>query len=292
MARTVKITRVVGNRGRAFGSPSRRKSSKKRAKHAARRNTGEILAYTLASGNPGRKAKKKMATRKRKLKFGSKAWRAKYAHKANTGRRRTRRRTTRSNHRRRSTRRNTGVRRNSRRMSHRRTYRRNTGRRNPGTGSIGEVITTSTFVLVGALGSKLGAQLVLGTNNTGVIGYAGNLAIGGILWFLADKVMKNKTAASGVIAGTVAQLILRLINDYTPFGSYLASTGMGDYQMQSYVTPQILTDPTNNSNILIPNGWGAPAALPAAAAPMSSRSKSGVGAATYDDGGLFGTSSY
>lgn len=172
-------------------------------------------------------------------------------------------------------------------MNHRRTYRRNTGRRNPGTGTIGEVITTSTFVIVGALGSKLGAQLVLGTNNTGVVGYAGNLAIGGVLWFLADKVMKNKTAASGVIAGTVAQLILRLINDYTPFGSYLASAGMGDYQMQSYVTPQILTDPTNNSNILMPNGWGAP--TPAIAAPAASMKTKGVGAASYDDGGLFGS---
>ena len=179
-------------------------------------------------------------------------------------------------------------------MARRRNYgrrhtRRNYGRRrNPGTGSIGEVITTSTFVLVGALGSKLGAQLVLGSNNTGVVGYAGNLAIGGVLWFLTDKVMKNKTAASGVIAGTVAQLILRLINDYTPFGSYVSQLGMGDYQMQSYVTPQILTDPTNNSNLLIPNGWGAPA--PALAAPAASANARGVGAASYDNGGLFGSS--
>jgi hypothetical protein len=189
-------------------------------------------------------------------------------------------------------RRNTG-----RRMNHRRNSVR---RRNPGTGSIGEVVTTSTFVLVGALGSKLGAQLVLGSNNTGAVGYAGNLAIGGVLWFITDKVMKNKTAASGVIAGTVAQLILRLINDYTPFGSYLQNLGMGDYQMQSYVTPQILTDPTNNSNLLIPNGWGAPA-LPAAAAgsvpatanPRSmAKGTSGFGS-TYDDvGGLLGSSTY
>jgi len=289
LAKTTRITRVVGNKGRAFGSPSRRnKSYKKRAKHAARRNTGEILAYTLASGNPGRKAKRnKMATRKRKLKFGSKAWRAKYAHKANIGRRRTRRRSNTTHHRRRSTRRNTGMAR--RRNYGRRHTRRNYGRRrNPGTGSIGEVITTSTFVLVGALGSKLGAQLVLGSNNTGVVGYAGNLAIGGVLWFLTDKVMKNKTAASGVIAGTVAQLILRLINDYTPFGSYVSQLGMGDYQMQSYVTPQILTDPTNNSNLLIPNGWGAPA--PALAAPAASANARGVGAASYDNGGLFGSS--
>jgi hypothetical protein len=84
-------------------------------------------------------------------------------------------------------------------------------------------------------------------------------------------------------------LILRLINDYTPFGQYLSSAGMGDYQMQSYVTPQILTDPTNNSNLLIPNGWGA--STPAIAAPAAAAMKSkGVGASSYDDGGLFGSS--
>lgn len=163
--------------------------------------------------------------------------------------------------------------------------RRTSYRRNPGTGSIGEVVTNATFVIVGALGSKLGAQLVLGTNNTGVIGYAGNLAAGGVLWFLAEKVMKNRTAASGVIAGTVAQLILRLINDYTPFGSYVSQLGMGDYQMQSYVTPQILQNPTMNADILIPNGWGAPAIPAAAAVPMG---RKGTGS-LYDDmgGGLY-----
>ncbi len=169
-------------------------------------------------------------------------------------------------------------------MTHhrRRNYRRNPG----GTGSIGEIITTSTFVLVGALGSKLGAQLILGSNNTGPIGYAMNLGVGGVLWFLTDKVMKNKTAASGVIAGTVAQLILRLINDYTPFGSYLANAGFGDYQMQAYVTPQILADPTNSSTLL--NGYTAPYSPPA----VVSTGKSGMGASSYDDGGLFGASSY
>jgi hypothetical protein len=293
MAKTTKIVRVVGNRGRVFGSPSRQKKRSKRPKHRSRANTGEILAYTLAAGNPGRKAKRRnMAKRKRKLKFGSAAWRARYMHKkrSNTGTQRHRRR------------RNTSMRMTRRRNTGMRHYRRrNTGRRNPGTGSVGEVITTSTFVLVGALGSKLGAQLVLGSNNTGVVGYAANLAIGGVLWFLTDKIMKNKTAASGVIAGTVAQLILRLINDYTPFGSYLSGLGFGDYQMQSYVTPQILTDPTRNANIRIPSGWGQGMAIAAAGAPAGGpavpanapgttgggRTMRGMGSSIYDGGGLY-----
>jgi len=164
-------------------------------------------------------------------------------------------------------------------------------RKNPGlTGNIGEIVTNATFVIVGALGSKLGAQLILGTNNTGVVGYAGNLFVGGVLSFLAHSVLKNKTAASGIIAGTVAQLILRLINDYTPFGSYVSQLGMGDYQMQSFVTPQILVDPTRNSDLMIPNGWGAPAALPAPA--LIAHAATGMGG-TYDNmGGFMGRSTY
>ncbi len=103
------------------------------------------------------------------------------------------------------------------------------------------------------------------------------------MWFLADKVMKNRGAAHGILIGTVIQVLLRALNDYTPFGSYVANLGMGDYQMQSYVTPQILMDPVNSSQIMIPNGWGG-ASLPAAA-PAGK----GMGASTYD-GGLFGSS--
>ena len=127
------------------------------------------------------------------------------------------------------------------------------------------MFTNAVFVIVGALGSKLGAQAVLGTNNVGVVGYAGNAATGAVLWFLAEKVMKNRNAANGIIAGTLVQIILRIINDYTPFGSYVANLGMGDYQMQSFVTPQVLVDPMRNANIQIPAGWGGGGGSP----PMS-----------------------
>jgi len=249
MAKTTEITRVVGNRGRAFGSP-RKSYKRKSSHHASRSNTGgEILAYSLSTGNPGTRKGSMGRTKKRYNKRpGSKRRR----YKKNTGGRKHH--TTRRMH----MRRNTG----------RRHYRRNAG----AVGSVGGLVTTGTFAVVGALGSKLGAQLVLGTNNSGVIGYAGNVAAGGVLWFLADKVMKNRSAAHGILIGTVIQVILRALNDYTPFGSYVANLGMGDYQMQSYVTPQILLDPVNSADIRIPSGWGpgtpAIAAPPVAAAGM------------------------
>lgn len=171
-------------------------------------------------------------------------------------------------------------------------HRPRSKRRNPGDmGNISGIVTNAVFVIVGALGSKLGAQAVLGSNNTGVIGYVGNAAVGAALWLLTEKVMKNRAAASGVIAGTVVQILLRAINDFTPFGSYVQQLGMGDYQMQSWVTPQVLVDPWNSAQIAVPPGWapttvmappaaanGAPAgrpALPAAAAAAGNGSGMG-----------------
>ncbi len=252
MAKTTEITRVVGNRGRAFGSYRKTYS---RAKH--RSNTGgEILAYNLASGNPGRRKGTMARTKKRRM-----------AHKRpNTSHRRHIKTKRNPGHRRR---RNTGA------AVHHRRYRRN-----PGLGSVGPLITNAAFTIIGALGSKLGAQLVLGTGNTGVMGYGANIGVGLGLWFLAEKVMKNRAAATGILAGTAVQVILRAINDFTPFGTYVANLGMGDYQVQAYVVPQVLIDPTNSADIRIPSGWGAPA-IPA---PMPS--SSGMkGISVYDGAG-------
>jgi len=152
-------------------------------------------------------------------------------------------------------------------------------RRNPGDLGIGPMFTNAVFVIVGALGSKLGAQAVLGTNNVGVVGYAGNAATGAVLWFLAEKVMKNRNAANGIVAGTIVQILLRVINDYTPFGSYVANLGMGDYQMQSFVTPQILVDPMRNANIRIPQGWGAGGGPPMSATAGAKQVRGGTAAA-------------
>ena len=165
-------------------------------------------------------------------------------------------------------------------------------RRNPGgMGSLTGIITNAVFVLVGALGSKLGAQLILGSNNTSWVGYAGNAAVGVGLWFLTEHVMKNKEASSGVIAGTVVEIILRIINDMTPFGSYVSGLGMGDYQMQSFVTPQVLVDPYNSAALQIPPGW-APQIVAPPAAPAASGGGSGMGSMYGDQYNAYSTYGY
>ena len=164
-------------------------------------------------------------------------------------------------------------------------------RRNPGgMGSLTNIVTNAVFVLVGALGSKLGAQLILGSNNTSWVGYAGNAAVGVGLWFLTEHVMKNKEASSGVIAGTVVEIILRIINDMTPFGSYVSGLGMGDYQMQSFVTPQVLVDPYNSAALQIPTGWAPPIMAPAA--PAAPAGGNGMGSMYGDQYNAYSTYGY
>ncbi len=148
---------------------------------------------------------------------------------------------------------------------------------NPGvfSGGVASTVTNALFVIVGALGSKLGAQAALGTNNKDILGYFANAVAGGILWFGTSKLMKNKAASDGVVAGTIVQIILRVLNDYTPFGSYVNQLGMGDYQAQSFVTPQVLVDPLGSAALRIPDAWQSrvtqmvPAAAPAAATGVS-----------------------
>lgn len=265
MAQTTR-ERIIANPGRRkmtpkqirfFGSARQRaalKATRKRAKSqprhrpASRKNKGEIIGYTYPThrANTGRKGKKNMAKATRKHKNKPRRSTAGYRPKK---------------------RKNTGVARRHHGYGHRGPAHRPKRRRsNPGMGlgNITGLAMNAVFVIAGAVGSKLLAQMVLGANNTGVVGYAGNAVAGGVLWFLAEKVLKNRNAAHGVIAGTAVQIVLRLINDYTPFGQYIANLGMGDYQAQSFVTPQVLVDPWNSAEISIPPAYRALAAPPVA----------------------------
>jgi hypothetical protein len=148
--------------------------------------------------------------------------------------------------------------------------RRNAGR--SGSFAMGNTVINGIFVIAGALGTKLITQMVLQANNTGWIGYGVSALVGAVLWFATDKTLHNPAASAGIIAGTVVQIIIRLINDYTPFGQYVSQLGMGDYQAQAFLTPQVLVDPYNSAQIQFPaalRAMMAPPAAPSTAANMS-----------------------
>lgn len=266
MAQVERKTTIVGNPGNrmfGWGSPKRSARAKTGRRPRVHNPGGQILGFTMA-GNPGRKAHMAKAAKSRKKSSKPRGY-AKSKYK-NPGRHHS------------ST--TKGHRRGSRSVSnpgHRRRRRYS----NPGVGQIGDFTMNAVFVLIGGLGSKLGTQAVLGANNVGLVGYAANAAVGGVLWFITRMVLKNKNAEAGIISGTILQILLRVINDYTPFGSYVNQLGMGDYQMQSFVTPQILVDPWNSAQIQIPPGW-APA-LPAPA-PAATATPGGGGGSPHSTG--------
>lgn len=191
---------------------------KRTSSRAVRRNLGEQILLTL--GNPASK-RRAMAKRSNKAKKHNPA----------------------SVHNRRRPRHNKAV------SHHRR-------RRNPMGGSWGAEVTQALYIIAGAIGSKLGAQMVLGSSNTGFMGYGANLAAGGLLAWAAKGVLKNDAAAKGIFAGAVVQVVLRLITDYTPFGQYASLQGVGDYMASNWVTPQRYVDGLHSAQIEIPTGWG------------------------------------
>jgi hypothetical protein len=118
-------------------------------------------------------------------------------------------------------------------------------KRNSAIADLPGLATTAVFTIAGAVGAKYLTQMVLTTSNTGVMGYIGNLVAAFILSYGTKAFMKNDKAASAVLAGGIVQVVLRLIADYTPFGSYTSSLGMGDYLAQIYSTPQHLQRAVN-----------------------------------------------
>ena len=117
-------------------------------------------------------------------------------------------------------------------------HRRRSTRRNPSMGGLTDLVTSSVFVIAGAVGSKYLTQTVLTTSNTGIMGYLGNLVSAFLLSWGVKAFMKNDKAAAAVLSGGVVQVVLRLIADYTPFGQYTANLGMGDYMVQDFRVPQ------------------------------------------------------
>ena len=113
----------------------------------------------------------------------------------------------------------------------------------------------------GFFGSKLATQLVMGAGNTGVAGYMGNAAATAALAIIAGVFPPTKKLVTMIVAGGAIQIISRVLSDNTAFGTLTSQLGVGDYQMQNFVTPQRLIDPLNSAAIEIPSGWGAPPAV-------------------------------
>ena len=268
-----------------FGTPAQKaglKRSRAAARHrsrtrpaAKRRNFGEIVSLSLGAANPARRKVKKMAQTKR---------RAKRVNRARSTPRRNRRRTRNPvvRHRRRTspvavTRRHR--RRRSNPVMH---HRRRSSRRNPlGQGGT-QTLIEGVAILSGLLGSKYVAQLVLGTSNTGILGYGANLVVGGIGAWGIGSAMKKPKLGQSFFVGSVIEVIIRALEDYTPFGTYVSGMGVGDYFASNFVNPQRYTDALNSANVQIPAGWAPTTVIQSSAAPAGAVASMGTGAGMGD----------
>lgn len=230
-------------------NPKRRSKprSKPRAtrQHEQKNPGGEIITLALGNPAPSKRSKKDSMARHRKSK--------------KSGRRRP----------------SSVARRPRKQNPARRGHRR---RRNPGfnVGQAGGYIKKAGFLIAGAAGTRLLTQAVLGSKNTGVIGYIANAIVALILGPVTGKVLKSPDAGAMVTLGGFVGLTLRLITDFTPFGQQLALSGMGDYQVSTFFTPARYIDATNSAVVDLPAS--VQPRLPAAPAAMSGLYQVG----TYD----------
>jgi hypothetical protein len=155
-------------------------------------------------------------------------------------------------------------------------------KRNPSSGGVMGVVTSSVFAGAGLVLSRLATQVVLGASNTGIMGYGGNAIATGLLAWLTHAVSKNPRNRDMVVVGGVLGILARMISDFTPYGAWLARYGVGDYGMgvylpSNFVTPQRYANALNSAQVEIPAGWAPTVNVQAASA--------GVGG-VYGGGGM------
>ena len=148
-------------------------------------------------------------------------------------------------------------------------------RRNPG--EFGDPmiwLSGAAGVLTGVVATRGLPQLVLGSSNTGIMGYFANAVSTAVSTFAAHLAFpRNKVFAGSVLAGGAAALLSRIITDYSLLGSYSSQvalgSGMGDYVMNfNWPIPQYLA-PGNTKQLQtgggqIPMNMNSPAAVTAA----------------------------
>jgi hypothetical protein len=151
---------------------------------------------------------------------------------------------------------------------------------------------------VGFFGSKALTQMFLGANNTGMTGYLVNGLVTAGLSIAAAmfRGVLGRQASIAVASGGILQLIARIITDQTPFGQFTSQLGVGDYQMQNFVTPQRLKDPLGSAEIEIPPGWAPTTVIQSAAVPkqiaasapaLSGYNTGGFSSGLYSSAGLY-----
>lgn len=147
-------------------------------------------------------------------------------------------------------------------------------------GSTKDVVTGSVAGLISAVATRQVPQMILNTANTGVEGYAANLATALVTTWAAGK-FGGPAAGRGALIGGMVILLDRVVSDnVSPISSYLSLSGVGDHRAYSklgtirpgYYTRPSLLNPDGSMYVPDPYTNAAvnaiTAAYPGIAAPM------------------------
>lgn len=202
-AEKVRLVNPSTKRRAAKGSAGRRKKSR------TRKNPAEL--FSLGILNPHKKERNKNMKRKAK----------RTASKRKTTRRKS-------------------VRRSNPAMFGGRRHKRTTRRRNPhqcvsctasglsaaGTSSI---LKGGFYALLGLVVARQAPQMVLGTRNTGLIGYIANIAATVIASMIGSRFLGGDAGKYMLVGGGVYVVNRALQDNLSPVGKVLSLSGMGDY---------------------------------------------------------------
>lgn len=163
----------------------------------------------------------------------------------------------------------------SRRVSHTAMRRK----KNPaGLGRPMDWLKGGVGVLAGVVVTRALPQAFLSQYNTGGVGYLLNAGTAIAAAWATHAFTKDPVLTASVAAGGFAALIARVISDMTSFGQYLSLTGVGDYMVSNFVSPQRIVD-QSQAMLQVPSGWGATPAV--ASSSMGSDGMSGLRGGDY-----------
>lgn len=171
--------------------------------------------------------------------------------------------------------------------------------RNPGIVRGGvNLLKYGLYALVGLVVSRQLPQMLLGSRNTGFLGYAANIATAFALSFVGNK-FGGPEAGNAMLLGGGLFVVNRAIGDnFAPVQKYLSLSGLGDPLALGDIRPGYFPLPVPldaNNNPIIPSEIDAgramkalAAAAPAGGPQMATASRmSGVGSPSGRFGGRF-----
>ena len=160
-------------------------------------------------------------------------------------------------------------------------FRRSRRRRNPSVAGMDlmEILKVGAGAAVGGLGARSITQMVLQANNTGYVGYAGNLVASLLLGWAGNKFL-GKNVGLGLAAGGFSATLLRIWQEQVSQTSPAPMSGLGDLDFSTNglgeYASSVFPLPTVSSPVTTAGGTHLLTPAPVAAAAAAAAGSKGV----------------